>query len=232
MVWWTAFMMGLIGSLHCVGMCGPIALALPYHSEYKLQTIGNILLYQFGRILTYSLIGLVLGTLGMGLVLAGMQTYLSLGLGIVLLLAVIFSINLERQFLKLPFLNRLNFWVKSQLGQLMKKGSGSKLFLVGLLNGLLPCGLVYMAVVGALTTSNSTSGALYMASFGLGTLPLMLATSLAGQFIGISWRRKMRSLVPVFLVLIAMLFIYRGMNFYIPVEMRFLDDMNNIPMCH
>ncbi len=232
MVWWTAFMLGLVGSLHCVGMCGPIALALPYQSSYRWQILAKMLVYHSGRILTYTLLGTLLGLFGMGLLLAGVQTYISLGLGILLVFIALFSWNMEARILNIPFMRRLNLWVKKQLGLLLQQSGIQSLFLVGMLNGLLPCGLVYMAVVGALTTHTIAEGAIYMASFGLGTLPLMLATSLAGQFIGISWRNKVRKLVPVVLLAIAFLLIMRGLNFYIPSELRFLKEMSEVPMCH
>lgn len=232
MVWWTAFTLGLVGSLHCVGMCGPIAMALPYQSSYRWQVAGKMLLYQSGRILTYTLLGTVLGLFGMGMFIAGIQTYVSLILGILLVIIVLFSWNMESQLLKIPALQRLNQWVKQQLGHLLRKPGFSSLFLVGMLNGLLPCGLVYMAIIGALTTHNIAEGAIYMASFGLGTLPLMLATSVAGQFIGISWRNRLRKLIPVVLLAIAALLIMRGVNFVLPSDLRFLQDMSEVPMCH
>ncbi len=232
MEWWTAFMLGLVGSLHCVGMCGPIAMALPYQSSYRWQVAGKMMLYQSGRILTYTLLGTVLGLFGMGIFIAGIQTYVSVILGVLLVLVALFSWNMEAQILRLPFMQKLNSWVKQQLGLLLRKSGAKSLFMVGMLNGLLPCGLVYMAIIGALTTHNIVEGAVYMASFGLGTLPLMLATSVAGQFIGISWRNRVRKLVPAVLLVIAFLLIMRGLNFYVPSELRFLQDMSNVPMCH
>jgi len=225
-------MLGLVGSLHCVGMCGPIAMALPYQSSYRWQVAGKMMLYQSGRILTYTLLGTVLGLFGMGMLVAGIQTYVSVILGVLLVLVALFSWNMEAQLLRLPVMQRLNRWVKQQLGQLLRKSGARSLFLVGMLNGLLPCGLVYMAIIGALTTHNVAEGAVYMASFGLGTLPLMLATSVAGQFIGISWRNRVRKLAPAVLLVIAFLLIMRGLNFYVPSELRFLQDMSEIPMCH
>ncbi|MCB9273178.1 MAG: sulfite exporter TauE/SafE family protein [Lewinellaceae bacterium] len=232
MALWTAFMMGLIGSLHCVGMCGPIALALPYQGNRRYQAAGNVLLYNLGRVVTYGLLGLIIGLFGRGFFLAGFQAYVSAGLGVVMLLAAIFSINVESQILRLPWMNRLNEWVKIQLGRLLRQRGPGKLFLIGMLNGLLPCGLVYMAIVGALTASNMVHGGLYMAAFGLGTIPLMLSTAMAGQFINLQWRARLRKLLPAFLVAFALLFILRGLNFDVPIELRFWQDMQNIPMCH
>jgi len=229
---WTAFTIGLVGSLHCVGMCGPIALALPYQGKNKVFAAGNLLLYNGGRILTYSLLGLIIGIAGRGLFLAGVQTYVSIGLGVLLLLAALFSINIEAHMQRIPLLGKLNGWVSRTLARMLRSKSGSALFIIGMLNGLLPCGLVYMAIVGALTGGGILEGAGFMAFFGLGTLPLMLATSMAGQFINLRWRNRLRKLVPVFLVIFAVLFIVRGLNFDVPREFGFWEDLKDIPMCH
>lgn len=229
---WTAFTIGIVGSLHCVGMCGPIALALPYQGGARWMAAVNVLLYNFGRILTYSLLGLVIGTLGKGLFLAGMQTYVSIGLGMLLLLIALFSINVEAQLLRIPLFTQLNDWVKRRLSGLLRRHNQSSLLAIGMLNGLLPCGLVYMAVAGAVAAGGTLQGMAYMALFGLGTVPLMLATAMAGQFVNLQWRNRLRRLVPVFLIAFAILFIARGLQFEVPADLRFWEEMKNIPMCH
>ncbi|MCB0561895.1 MAG: sulfite exporter TauE/SafE family protein [Phaeodactylibacter sp.] len=231
MALWTAFTIGLLGSLHCVGMCGPIALSLPYQGSHRWHTAGNVLLYNIGRVATYGLLGLFIGLVGRGFFLAGFQSYVSIGLGILLLAIALFSINVESRLLRIPFVQQLNSWVKRQLGRLLRQQGPGKLFLVGMLNGLLPCGLVYMAIAGALAAGSIFNSALYMALFGLGTIPLMLATALAGQFIQLKWRARLRKLVPVFLVAFAVLFILRGLNFDVPTGLQFWNDMQNAPMC-
>jgi uncharacterized protein len=232
MILWTAFTIGLVGSLHCVGMCGPIALSLPYQGSGRLHAAGNVLLYNLGRVVTYSLLGLVIGLFGRGFFLAGFQAHISIALGITLMLVALLSIDVESRILRLPLMHQLNQWVKQQLGRLLRGGGSGKLFAIGLLNGLLPCGLVYIAIVGAITAGSMIQGALYMALFGLGTIPLMLATALAGQFIKLSWRARLRKLMPIFLAAIALLFIFRGLNFNVPIELRFWEDAQNVPLCH
>ncbi len=231
-MFWTAFTMGLVGSLHCVGMCGPIALALPYQNGSRWRAASNVLLYNLGRVFTYALLGTVIGLLGKGLFLAGVQAYFSIGLGVLLLIAALFSINLERHLLMIPLLQKLNNWVKIQLSTLLRKNNRGTLFLIGMLNGLLPCGLVYMAIVGAVTMPSILDGAFYMALFGLGTIPLMLSTAIAGQFVSLQWRSRARRLIPVFLAAFALFFIWRGMQFAAPLEMRFWENMDDVPMCH
>ena len=232
MALWTAFMIGLVGSLHCVGMCGPIALSLPYQGKQRWLAALNVMLYNFGRVITYTLLGLIIGIFGRGFFLAGFQSYVSIGLGVLLLFVAFLSIDIESHLLRLKQVRTLNTWVQKQLGRLLAKGGPNKLLFIGMLNGLLPCGLVYMGIVGAVTADSLFNSALYMASFGIGTIPLMLSTALAGQFITPQWRIRMRKLIPAFLVAFALLFIFRGLNFDVPIEFRFWEDMQDVPMCH
>ncbi len=232
MALWTAFTIGLFGSLHCVGMCGPIALSLPYQGSGRIYAAGNVLLYNLGRVTTYSVLGLLIGALGKGIFLAGMQSYVSIGLGVLLILVALFSINVESPLLRWQPVARLNQWVKRQLGRLLRSSGPKTLYGIGLLNGLLPCGLVYMAVAGAVNTNSALHGAFYMVAFGLGTIPLMLTTALAGQFIPLRWRRYLRFAVPVFLLIFAALFIARGLQFEPPASIRFWENMQDVPMCH
>lgn len=229
---WTAFIVGLLGSLHCVGMCGPIALAMPFQTQNRWQTTGNILLYNSGRILTYSLLGTLIGFLGQTIALAGLQIYFSLGLGVLMLVVAVFSINIESHMQRIPLLFRLNTWVKERMAVLLRKEKLKTLFSLGMLNGLLPCGLVYLAIVGAVATANVWQGALYMALFGAGTIPLLLSTALLGQFIPLKWRGQLKRMLPVLYLFFALLFIARGLNFEIPDQIRFWEIGNNVPMCH
>lgn len=229
---WSAFIVGIVGSLHCVGMCGPIALALPFQSTSQWQTIGNILLYNTGRILTYATLGVAIGFLGQTIAMAGMQIYVSIALGILMLIAAFFSINLESSLLSLGPVHRLNTWVKQQMARLLQTNKRETLFGLGMLNGLLPCGLVYLAIIGAVSAGNAAQGAAYMALFGAGTLPLLLLTALFGQFIPVKWRGQIRKLMPVFLVFFALLFLYRGLQFEMPDTMRFWEVENSTPVCH
>jgi len=232
MALYTAFILGLAGSLHCIGMCGPIALALPYQAKSHWATAGNVLLYNGGRILTYVILGFLLGVIGQTFAVAGVQTYLSIAMGAIILLAALFSVNLEYQLLKIPLLNRLNQWIKIRLGVLLQRQQGSSLFTIGLLNGLLPCGLVYMAVVGALTAPSVVEGGAYMGLFGLGTLPMLFSTAMFGQFINLKWRVAARKLVPFVLVGMAILLLMRGFQFDVPHDFRFLKMSEEVPMCH
>ena len=229
---WTAFMIGLGGSLHCVGMCGPIALALPQQAGNQWLAAANVLIYNLGRVFTYILLGFIIGTIGKGIFIAGIQGYFSIALGILLLLVALFSINVEKKIVALYPIQRLQRWVGKNLGYLLKQNSRFGLFSIGVLNGLLPCGLVYMAIIGALTTGNIWSSGLYMGLFGAGTIPLMMATALAGQFITINWRNRIRRLFPLFLIAFAILFLVRGINFIDALDWRLWQNTGDLPACH
>jgi uncharacterized protein len=232
MLIWSAFLIGMAGSLHCVGMCGPIAMALPQQGAYRWAMVGKLLLYHLGRITTYAGLGMLIGFLGQGLVLAGLQMYVSVLLGVLLLVVALLSINVETMIHRWAPVRQFQQWVRRSMGQLLNARSNSALLGLGMLNGLLPCGLVYMAVVGAVATGNVFQGAAYMALFGAGTIPLMLLTSVAGQFIDVRWRNQLRRLTPIFLIAFALLFISRGLQFELPTDIRFWEAAQDVPMCH
>ncbi len=234
MVWvWTAFSMGLVGSLHCVGMCGPLMLAVPYSPSQKSRILMEVLSYQFGRILTYALLGAIIGWIGQGLYLAGLQTFFSVTTGAILLIAVLFSFDLENFIARLPLLDKLNNLVKSQVNALWKQQGRGFHIKIGMLNGLLPCGLVYLAIVGAVTLSNALYSTLYMVSFGLGTLPLLVLTILAGQRLSIRWRSRIQKLYPLFIAAVGILLIVRGLGFDVPRTFDFWQvSQGEVPVCH
>lgn len=212
----TALIFGLLGSFHCVGMCGPIAFLLPVDRSNTVKKVGQIFLYHFGRILAYSIIGLIFGLVGKSLNLFGFQQQLSILIG-VLMLAVIFipqKIFNNYNFSKPIY--RIISKVKSALGKELKKKTPDTFLTIGFLNGFLPCGLVYMAVFGAIASANALQGSLYMALFGLGTIPLMTSAIYLGNFLNGQVRQRIRRAIPVFVVIIGCLFIVRGLGLGIP----------------
>lgn len=212
----TALLFGLLGSFHCVGMCGPIAFLLPVERNNHFKKNGQIFLYHFGRILSYSILGLVFGLMGSSFNLFGMQQYLSVGIGGLMLLVVLLP---QKTFNRYNFskpIYRLMSKVKNALGKELKKKSPDTFLTIGFLNGFLPCGLVYMAIFGAIASGNALQGSLYMAFFGLGTIPLMTAAVYLGNFLNVKARNRIRKAVPVFVSIIACLFIIRGLGLGIP----------------
>lgn len=213
---WTAFTLGLLGSFHCIGMCGPIALALPFRSPGKFQTIANVLIYNLGRVLTYSFLGALLGIAGKGIALSGYQQALSIVLGILLLLMAVFSVNLDYWVQRIGVVRQFTTYIKQKLSGLLRSNGTLTLLGIGILNGFLPCGFVYIGLAAALTTSGVLNGAIFMALFGLGTIPMMLSASLAGNLMSLNVRRKLQNALPVIMIFFAALFILRGLNLGIP----------------
>ncbi|HZW77373.1 MAG TPA: sulfite exporter TauE/SafE family protein [Flavobacteriaceae bacterium] len=213
---WTAFIFGLLGSFHCVGMCGPIAFLLPVDRNNQVKKAGQIFLYHFGRIAAYSILGLFFGLIGKSLNLFGFQQQLSILIGALMVLVIVIP---QKTFNKYNFskpIYKIISKVKSALGKELKKRTPDTFLTIGFLNGFLPCGLVYMAVFGAIAAGNAGVGSLYMALFGLGTVPLMTSAIYIGNFLNVQIRRKITKAVPVFVVAIGFLFILRGMGLGIP----------------
>jgi sulfite exporter TauE/SafE len=209
---WTAFILGLAGSLHCAGMCGPLALALPHPGRGVAGFVGGRLLYQAGRIVTYVLLGLVFGLVGRSLAMAGVQRWVSVAAGMLILLGLVMS---GWSGLAGPWTAWVN-QVKGWLGVLLRRRSMGSLGLLGLVNGLLPCGLVYVACAGATASGEIGGGMLYMGVFGLGTVPMMLGLSLSGQAIPVRWRFRMQRLIPFSVGVVGVLLVLRGMSLGIP----------------
>lgn len=208
----SAFFFGLISSFHCVGMCGPIAMMLPVDRSNEAKKVIQIMLYHLGRLTAYGSLGLAFGLLGKGFYLAGMQQQLSILVGIFMILIVIIP---EKIFMKYNFskpVYRIISNVKSSLGKQFKKKSNSALFTIGLLNGFLPCGLVYAALFGALAMQNMSLGVLYMVLYGLGTIPMLSVAVYASGFLSSNFRNKLQKVIPVVTVIIGGLFILRGMG--------------------
>ena len=197
-------------------MCGPIAFVLPVNKDNKLQTALGTALYHFGRILSYGIIGLLFGLLGKGLYLAGFQQRLSILIGVVMILIVLIPTKFLNQFHLTRPLYKLIGKVKYRLGLYLKKSSLKALFSIGFFNGFLPCGLVYMALLGAISTGELLDGATYMIVFGLGTIPLMTGAVYLGNFLKVSVRNKIQKAIPIFVIIIGLLFIVRGMGLGIP----------------
>ena len=212
----TAFAIGLLGSFHCLGMCGPIALALPVRNQASLRRWLGRLAYNLGRITTYALLGGLFGLLGQGLAVAGFQQTVSVLLGVMIILGVILPATLTHRLSPNHSIARLVGRVKQSMQRLFAVRTYLAMFGLGTLNGLLPCGLVYVGLAGATATGYATEGATYMAVFGLGTLPMMLGVSVLGQWIDVPLRNKVRKAVPVLVGMVGVLFILRGLALDIP----------------
>ena len=213
---WTALTLGFLGSFHCVGMCGPIALALPSTGKGKAKFLLNRLTYNFGRITTYALIGLLFGLLGKGFALAGAQKVLSITAGVLIILLAFLPTAFSQNLNPTGQLGKLVNWLKKQIQFQFRQRSFLSVYTIGIFNGFLPCGLVYLAAAGALTTETPLQGSLYMAAFGTGTLPAMLLLLFAGSFLNINWRNRIKKAMPVITVAMGIFLIVRGLELGIP----------------
>jgi len=208
-----AFFVGLFGSLHCIGMCGPLAFAIPASQKGWLSLVADKFLYNLGRVFSYTTLGFLIGFIGRQLWISGLQQGISLASGLLIVLAGfsrMFKIRLfngkaSSKFLA-PVSKAINYAIQHRVGN----------FAVGVLNGFLPCGFVYLALVGAINTASPSSAAQYMFCFGAGTFPLMLAATISSGFMNVTFRRRVNKALPYLMVCLGFWFILRGMDLNIP----------------
>ena len=213
---YSAFIFGLISSFHCVGMCGPIAMMLPVDRNNEAKKVTQIITYHIGKLTAYGILGLIFGLLGRSFYLAGMQQQLSIIVGV---LMIVVALVPEKVFAKYNFskpVYKIISKVKSNLGQQFKNKSYKSLFTIGLLNGFLPCGMVYVAIFGAIAMQSVSLGVLYMLLFGIGTIPMLTAVIYISNVLSFSFRGTLQKIIPVVAVVIGMLFIIRGLGLDIP----------------
>jgi sulfite exporter TauE/SafE len=231
---YSAFIFGLISSFHCIGMCGPIAMMLPVDKHNKAKKALQVTVYHLGRLTAYGTIGLIFGLLGKGFFLAGIQQKLSILIGVIMIIVVLTpeSIFAKYNFSKPVY--RLISRIKSNLGKHFRNKSYKSLFIIGLLNGFLPCGMVYVALFGAIAMQSAELGIMYMVLFGLGTVPLMTSVVYFNSLLSQSARNKIQKAIPYVAIFIGVLFILRGLGLGIP----YLSPSNmslfvqETPNCH
>lgn len=212
----SAIILGFMGSLHCVGMCGPIAFMLPVDRTNNVKKFIQIFIYHFGRLSAYGLLGFVFGLLGKGLFVFGMQQKLSIAIGVLMILVIIIPYKTFSKYNLSKPVYKIIGKVKNRLGKELQKKTPDTFLTIGFLNGFLPCGLVYMALFGAIAMGDALQGALYMALFGAGTIPLMTSAIYFSSILKNTAKQKIQKLIPVFVVLIGALFIMRGLGLGIP----------------
>ncbi|MCB9194706.1 MAG: sulfite exporter TauE/SafE family protein [Flavobacteriales bacterium] len=213
---WSAISLGLVSNFHCLGMCGPIALAIPVKSHSFSARLGSILVYNAGRITTYALIGAIFGIFGQSIALAGFQQQLSLVLGaLIIIMAVGILIDKKTHFLS-KMLPSKAMVLQQKMGNYLRKQGYMNNFILGILNGMLPCGVIYIAVLGAVATGNILHGMAFMAFFGLGTLPVMILMPWIKDLLSIKFRASLQKSVPIFLLIFGGILFVRGANLGIP----------------
>ena len=225
---WAAFLLGLVGSVHCAGMCGPLALAVPSTGNNRTGFALSRAGYNLGRITAYAIIGFFFGAIGRTVALAGFQRWASLLTGAVILLAVLPTAKLGFRWPAAPAVS----YFKSLFSKLLRQRSFSSIYLLGFLNGFLPCGLVYVAGASAVALGSMPGAVGYMVAFGFGTVPMMLGIGLLGRGVQISVRTRLQKLVPVCVVVVGLLLMLRGMSLGIPYVSPNLSTPSAAKACH
>lgn len=210
---WVAFFIGFFGSVHCIGMCGPLAFAVPSSHSKRWFMVADKVVYNLGRVVSYSLLGILFGFIGRQLWMFGLQQGVSLFSGMLIIMAGLsrlYHINIgDNRFLStflLPVNKLLSYAFKHRAGH----------FIIGMLNGFLPCGFVYLALVGAINAGSPLAAGRFMFLFGMGTFPLMLLATVSTGFIGPVVRRRINSAMPYLMVCLGIWFVVRGLNLNIP----------------
>jgi sulfite exporter TauE/SafE len=228
-----AFIIGALGSFHCIGMCGPIAMAVPLGRNGGVQGLSRGLIYNLGRIFTYSVLGLIVGLLGQRLALGGYQQALSITIGILILLGVILPRQLTKHVDPTSTMATVLMKARSTFGAAMRSQSLLGPLTLGLMNGLLPCGMVYVGLAGALAVGDAMDSAMFMAAFGMGTLPMMIAVHLAGDLISVNLRSRIRGMLPYAMAVMGILFVLRGMGLGVPyISPSFNTTTGGVEQCH
>jgi len=217
MLIWTGLLIGFIGSVHCVGMCGPIVLMLPTGKQQRgFAYFTGRVLYNFGRVITYTFMGVVAGVIGESLSLGGFQQTTSIVMGIIILIAILLPKKVRTGISSIKIIESLSSSLKTKFQKHFGNASFKSLFSIGILNGFLPCGFVYFGLAGSIAAGSIYGSAAYMFLFGVGTIPILIATSYSGKIINIGLRRKLNRLIPAGMVIIALLFILRGLSLGVP----------------
>ncbi|MCW3114834.1 MAG: sulfite exporter TauE/SafE family protein [Segetibacter sp.] len=226
----SALVLGGISSFHCVGMCGAFAFSIPTDNLSHTRKVYAILLYNIGRITTYSIFGLLFGLLGRQISVAGFQQWFSITAGIIVLMVVIQSF-FKKPVFHLPGYNKASSLIVKLIARFVGKPSLSSIYLLGVSNGLLPCGLVYMAITGALAAGTVSAATGFMAAYGLGTLPAMFLLSYFRFMVGIAVRNTIRRAVPFVVAAMGVLLILRGMNLNIPYISPAISSSHRVTQC-
>ena len=225
---YLAISMGLMSSFHCIGMCGPIALALPVQKGNRWQQLAGLLVYNSARAFTYAILGLLIGSVGSSLAWIGYLRYLSIFAGILMITYVFWPASLDHYFRTPLFWQKVVHSVRTKMGEMLRTRSIHGWFFLGILNGLLPCGMVYLALISSVATGSIAGSGIYMLLFGMGTLPMMMAVGFFKQWLTPALRSRMRQITPVALAVAGIWLVARGVMIEYPTE----QSSGQITICH
>ncbi len=213
------FSIGLLGSLHCVGMCSPL-MAVVFQKKNILSS--GFLFYQFGRISTYIILGVLAGLAGAVVFLNQLQQPVSISIGVILILFAFFQFwpNLGNNSLT----GGLTKIISKLFRQFKGKSHPFSRYVLGFANGLLPCGLVYFGVANAITAENWWQGGVFMLFFGFGTIPALIAAPSILWFLTKYVNQKWNWNQLLFFVF-GVLLIVRGLGLGIPYLSPIIDPI-------
>ncbi len=225
----SALVLGFLGSLHCIGMCGPLVMSMPFQKVRDGKVVLATVNYHLGKALTYSLFGLIAGSIGQGFAFFKWQQTLSVVAGVTLLMITFLPILKNK--IRLPVAVQHGF---NKLFAIASAQTDLKYFFAfGFLNGFLPCGLVYTALAGAVVTATPQHGMLFMLFFGLGTIPSLTSVILFQHKIGVSLKKYLLRSSYYISILIGVLLILRGFNLGIPyVSPKVNQTTHEVDCCH
>ncbi len=222
-----------MGSLHCIGMCGPLVLAsYSVKKDSGLSLFVHTFSYHAGRIGGYMLLGLIFGLLGTVAVFTDGQRILSITLGTVLVVMAVFSINPDQLISRSDLFGKVYAAINRILSAIFAGTRNLPTVFSGLLNGFLPCGLVYIALAGSVSIGNAMGAMGFMMFFGLGTIPALLILTVSQQWVSTRIRVSLRRLYPLVSFLMGLYLLYRGIFSKLPLELDFYEALRNPVMCH
>lgn len=224
----SALILGIGGSLHCLGMCGPLVMALPFGSARPEKTALHLSLYLVSKALMYGVQGLVVGTLGLGFRLITSQLVLSVTAGVFVLLVTFWPWIGRKVALPIDFDRMIRSWFQ----KLLANPKWYSFLLYGIFNAMLPCVMILVAFGASAATGHPFGGFLFMFVFGLGTVPALLAAYLSGKYITRRFRLNLQWTSRTIAILLGVVLVVRGMNIHIPhSSMPLLNHISKIISC-
>lgn len=205
----SSFLLGIGSSLHCLGMCGPLLMAVPFPESGSGK--GFKLLYLLGKALAYGVLGAMMGILGLKSIWGEAQQYVSIAAGVFILLMVLFPLLKPKAF-RFPFQKTFS----SVFNRMKSQARWWHFMQLGFLNGLLPCGMVYVALTAALASGGPLDGFIAMMLFGLGTAPVLWILVLMKGKLSFSLRQKLKPISVALSLVVGLLLVARGLNLGIP----------------
>lgn len=228
-----AFGLGFFGSWHCLGMCGPIALGVKPFAPNFISKIFSALSYNFGRVISYSLLGLIFGLFGSMINIAGAQQWLSILAGVFLIILFIVSMDIEHYLYRFKPFKHAIVKIQHRVARLHSRKGSNQAMNIGLINGFLPCGMVYLALAGAVMQGTTTGGIQFMFIFGLGTIPALFILMSIEQFFKDKIKLvRLRNVLPVLQLFLGIYLIYRGLAIDFPEALDFNLAIKNPIWCH